>query len=627
MTPPTVVVLGEVTDWLTIPPALRNSAVAWLATTPGAIGVLREVRQPGLIAEDLVPADEVERLCVPAYENLRALCSRLDEALPAGAGVFSLALWELGARLDGVLWRATVLERLHERWPQARVVCWPAAEAASPGRIFELSWSGCRWPAVLARMAWRDGSEATVEPVLAPTGATPVPRGMGQWLRGNPVIWSAVQLHRQGLGTDAMARLADDSPAWLMFKAPYDWGDTLRQLAGAGQRLIFDEPDRYYAMSSSGRPVSAENHRLFERLWSEFCDDLPLWTQGALEPVAEELRRLIATAPGVMRNLHEVAARSAERFNVRGVMNAIGSDLRVQAVLGAYRAHGVPVVKWQHGSVWWNHRITQRMDDSDLSTADLHLVYGPATAKAYASAGRYGHCRLQVAGSARCNELRRDSRGWSAPTVLPRRLLYTATGYYGDEWYCGFSPPFMDGAYFRAQAELIRGLVALIESEEELSLTIKLAPRFARSPWPAWIMAASRSPRCRVVTNESSHAELVAGHEAVIIDCATTTLLETLCTDRFVYVLLIAPGWPEDEVAALSRRAVCAATPDALLGAVALHTRTGRYAADASDDTFVQRHASSRPTEREILASLNAVRRSPIDSSPVTSPPQLQPCP
>ena len=118
----------------------------------------------------------------------------------------------------------------------------------------------------------------------------------------------------------------------------------------------------------------------------------------------------------------------------------------------------------------------------------------------------------------------------------------------------------------------------------------------------------------------------MAGHEAVIIDCATTTLLETLCTDRFVYVLLIAPGWSEDEVAALSRRAVCATTPDALLAAVALHARTGRYAADASDDTFVQRHASSRPTDQEVLASLSAIRRSPFNSAPLTSPQQLQPC-
>lgn len=595
MMSPTVVVLGEVTEWRAIPSALRDSAVAWLATTPGAIGVLREAEQPGLIAEDLVPADEVERLCVPAYENLRGLCARLDEALPAGAGVFSLALWELGARLDGVLWRATVLERLHVRWPQARVVCWPAAEAANPSRVFELSRSGCRWPAVLARMAWRDASAAAVEQALAPTGAgaTPSPRSMGQWLRGNPVIWSAVQLHRQRFGTGAMARLADGSPAWLMFKAPYDWGDTLRQLAGVGQRVIFDEPDRYYAMSSPDRPVSAENHRLFERLWSEFCDDLPPWTQGALKPVAEELRRLIATAPGVMKNLHAVAARSVERFNLRGVINAIGSDLRVQAVLASYRRIGVPVVKWQHGSVWWHNRITQRMDDSDLATSDMHLVYGACLRDAYSAEARNKHCRLVAIGSARLASLYTrfgENKRQRTARKKVRSILYTATNLAGDAWYCGFSPPFMDGLYYRDQCALISRLRALVESDPEMRLTIKLPSNYFHDYPPPWVKELRVSQRCRIVTSEQTHSDLLLEHDSVVIDCATTTLLEALCTDLAVYVLLRAPQWPESELTHLRHRAVCAGDPGELVTALARHLKTGDYAADSTNETFVRRH-------------------------------------
>jgi hypothetical protein len=302
------------------------------------------------------------------------------------------------------------------------------------------------------------------------------------------------------------------------------------------------------------------------------------------------------------------AARTGKKFHVAAVLNAIGSDMRTQTVLNAYRGLGVTVLKWQHGSVWRHKRITQRMDESDLATADTHLSYGPITREAYLAGGLHEHCRVLTAGSSRLEALYHRAERTARPAQSPpRTILYTATNCYGDYWYCGFSPPFMDGTYYRDQVVLIQQLRSLIISDPGLQLTVKLPPRFDHDAPPPWVGELLGLPACRVITDEETHAELLLVHDAVIVDCATTTLLETLCTDRAVYVLLRAPAWPKEEVEHLSRRAICADNPLELLEALKRHIRTGEYRADRNDEVFLRRHGLVERSTKAAEATLRDV--------------------
>lgn len=601
------VILGELDHLGEVPEALRKQAGFWLATTPGGLGALESARMPFAIPEDLVSPAEVEVICTDSYEDLRKMCRHLDNALPGLAGIFSAMQWDLGARIDGILWRSCVLDRLSKVATTTELVCWPPARGVSPPAAFEVTWGHSDWANVLAHMPGGTGRTADLHRDLPPSSWS---REIAFRLRNTPLSWSALQLWRQGFGAKAIARLATGrGSAWLMLKAPYDWQQVLRDAARSGKRIIFDEPDRYFGAGGASTEDVGNLLGVIAAAWEDFVARRPAFARAALLSLGHEIRRIAASAPAVLPAMRAEVARTIARFEVDVVLNAIGSSLREQTVLAAYRDAGVPVIKWQHGSVWWNHRINQRMDDSDLATADLHLVYGPETKRAYRNAGHHMGCRVAVVGSSRLDKLRQTT---PAPSHGPRHVLYSATGVYGAEWYCGFSPPFLDGLYARHQADLVRRLLRLLAGDQEMSLTVKLAPNASGKKWPAWINEAASHIRCRVVVTEATHAGLLPLHDTVVLDCATTTLLETLCTSAFVYVLLGAPGWPEAEVRQLALRAVCADSPASLVESLALHRRSGRYDADPLNANFMQRHAVNGSSVEEVHALVAGLTRTAV---------------
>jgi hypothetical protein len=584
-----IVILGEEPDLEHVPISVRQDAVTWLASSPNASEALRGEKAEVLIPEDLVAPSEVASACVDAYEKLRSICERFDQLFEDGKDkIFSCALTDLGKRTDSVIWRSMVLERLYKKIPGSKLAAFrPAPKVAS--QQYALPFPTQAWSVVLENM----DCAADVVWLSNSGGGNGAPKRaqklVPRLVRRSPMVWSILQSWRCGLRQNLRGLADSGRRTLLMLKAPYDWEPAITWAAQNGWRIIFDEPERYFNSATETR--RALPSREVDNIWMDFCLDLPAAARKPTLALLPEIRSFALAGSHAVKHVQEIVAKTCDRFGVTAVLNAIAPDMQTQAVLQAYRQHHVPALKWQHGSVWWKERVTQRMDDCDLATADIQIAYGIGSQFAYQAAGHHAHCRVVPIGSSRLAAFyaRAHGSGASQPSS-PRTILYSPTNLYGDEWYCGFSPPFMDGIYYRDQVELVRGLDTLLASHPALTLTVKLPSHCRMDRIPLLKTESAGGTRRRVVTGERTYSELLLAHDMVLIDCATTTMLEALCTRRPVYVLLRAPQWPEKELNLLRRRAVCADNPEELISSMRRHLETGRYDADLQDEVFVRRH-------------------------------------
>jgi hypothetical protein len=579
----------------------EDPGAGWMATDGGSLAALSARGCRVSVPEDYVAAPQVAQLCAPAYEAVRRFCLEMERRDPEGAGFFRLMLWPLGARVDGIVWRSAVVQKIREQHPGCDLLVWPPRRADSTGAAgWDLSWDCCSWQSVVTGSAGKRHSGA---------GPDPAPRTkfLGQWLRMRPALWSAVQARRHGLGPGSWFRAPGRAGGWIMFGPSYDWGAVLRRAAAEGRSIAFDDEARYFpARRANPDPARAGTPELTAG-WRRLIEELPDVSAGAMAAVRDELAALRADFPAARRQASAVVGRTIRRGRPELVLNATSPALATKTALDLYRASGVPVAKWQHGSVWWHHRLTQRMDDMDTIGADRLLVYGPGAAEAYGRSKPAWAENLVPVGSSRLEELLR-LRGGSPPAVLrPRHVLFSTTNFYRDEWYCGFSPAYMDVTSAEDQRTLAEGLLALVRANNALQVTFKLHPAVRPDGEPAWVREARGTARCRVAGPGESHAELSRSHDAVVVPCATTMLFESLCSWSAVFALVRSPSWSDEDLGLLRRRAVCAGEPASLLAAVRQFVATGVYGPDRGDSAFLGRHGTSPGATGRALAAVRSL--------------------
>lgn len=621
--PTTVLLLEDDCPWHALPSWLRDGATLSLATGPKSEHYLATNNLPFLVPDDLVAADEVEAACVAAYELLHGTCCKLDGLKLAPPRTFAHALTDIAKRVDAIIWRALTIEKLRARFPNSRFAAFRAPPSEPRTEEWDLGFRPHPWSGVLADVDWAAQVLWLDRPAIKDRPKRNKP-SLASHLRRNPYVWSAIQSCRSGLTSNLPLIVRQDRPALLVLKAPYDWSPVLHWASEQGIPLMFDEPERYLGGKDQSTGVEAAADAILSREWGLFCESLPGYAFAPMQQLLPDLRKVVLLAPAAHRNVGQVVAAMRRKFRIAAVLNAIGPDLRMQTIMGAYQEQGVPVLKWQHGSVWCNHRINQRMDECDLATADIHFTYGEGTVAAYAASGRNLGCKLVAAGSSRLEALARQAKPRLSRTPeSPCRLLYTPTNTYGDSWYCGFSPPFMDASYRRDQKALLDGIKLLLERNPDARLTIKMPSHCSPLALPEWVKPVSRSPQCRLVFQEESHSSLLLEHDVAIIDCATTTMLEALVTYIPLLVLMRAPRWPETELSLLRRRARCFDEPRVLLQELTNYLAGQPYQADVTDQDFIRRHGlgvdSTKEAKEVIEGLIRALEEPSVHLSTETS--------
>ena len=559
----------------------------WLAVTPAAIAALRARGLDYLIPEDLLSRGEIETLCVSAYEELRMTVIRMDELTSSAEGggrLFWHTVHEVGDFVDAVVMRSMVLEKLIERYPGHRLLARPTHPAAETGTDWSLGRPGSFWGLVagcmpaLKNVKWLDPLK-----VVHPERSG-VRQRLGNLVRRSRIGWSVATSWRRGLHRNVRKLLLGGRPGVAVVGAPYEWESVLPLIESSGRTIHFIRPQSFLPEWGRGESKSDLRDKVAS-LWDGYVRKLQCNAVEALGAVRGYLADLSARAVRLRRALETGCGDLVQRRSVQLTLNAVDEKFATQIVLDTFRSQGCKVVKWLHGAAWRNRRINQRYDDRDLSTADHHFVFGDGVRRAYEADGRHRQCRVHSIGSGRLERQMTPASGCAA--AVKRSVLYITTNYYINGWYCGFTPPFMDGTYYHAQLELIAGLQKGVEGDPDRRLTVKLPPSYISDYPPAWADELRGQARCRVVVREVGLAELYAEHEIVVIDCPTTVLLEAILRRRKVFVLTSVVGWSSADLELLKKRVVCADSPGELADKVDDFLRSGEYPADLDNREFI----------------------------------------
>lgn len=401
-------------------------------------------------------------------------------------------------------------------------------------------------------------------------------------------MWRSVSLLRAGLTRQALRSLGGYSGKDIVILGgAYDWPAALGARVFDRFRVRFEDRSDY---SAEALPALKPEERGGERVWRELLATFE--DNSRLELMREAVLQIACRGPAACRSVVAAVRERVRRREVAAVLNAVSTDFATRAILCAYRSIGVPVVKWQHGSVWYRNRITQRMDLTDLSEPDVLLVFGEAVKAAYERNNPSRRCKVVCAGSANLDRLTHAAQ--RRPRVAPGgpRLLYVVTSYYSEQWYCGFSPPFSDNGYFRDQVAIMAGLTKLQDARPGLKITVKLPPSYSGDYEPPWAQELRARRNFTLIGAERNLGKLLLNHDAVIIDSPTTLLLEALSTAIPAFVLLRTVRWPEECLPGLARRAVCEDDPNVLLQRLEDYLSAGEYGADRRDRSFLRQYGT-----------------------------------
>ena len=570
----------------------------WVALGPGAAGALESGGLKFALSEDFVTTASQEEACRESQHRLRALCERRDAALHEadpelarlGMRPYLFHYMALVLMTDALVIRTVQLEAILKARPGPSVVAHLAVSEGDRG--FAFSNQETLYGRILSLPGF--AGRACLLPLDARLRAGRPMRHRLASLASKRLALISALIHLRARRFDLAAGLfAPGWPAVLAFNDLYDWEHLLADIQASGYavhryRESLLESPAPSAPAATG-PEDSSDHA---------------FTQGSISfwPLLRgRWERIGAEAPFVAKKIQADFERLVSGRRIRAVLSAATSSFNGHAFEQAAKNTGIPVLRWQHGFLALQDRITQFNDFNDQMTSDRVLCFGEGPLRAYENARAFPG-KVAAVGSPSLDALRASSRRTASPRG-GKRLLYVTTNFYDNHRYFGFRPLFSDLALYRDQCVIVDGLLDILRRTGERPL-VKLSPGSIYRD-PAWV---GRAAGLELFKDGIKFTDLLPRCDAVVIDLPTTTVLQAAATDLPLFVLTSHFEYPKDAAEALARRAVCSGDARELVAAVNSWRDSDSYAADTRDDEFLQRYGTFRGDGRSKERALAVLR-------------------
>lgn len=600
----------QVNDFLA---RFSNVKGEWIALGPSAMHHLSKKGIPYTIPEDYCSRGEIEKLCVAQFDRLTTVCRELDAVLLGrypflkewGIQPFYFHLWQLGQLADGLLSRVLQIKRILDRFSGSKVYAHLGPPKPWAGFGIGFSQIETLWGRLLSLNGW-GVDVCTVSEPMNEKGQTlfderfgsGLSRSKAKWILSNfagknPFRWSVASSIRSGWTINAWNILKHTmikkAAAIGVLNGIYEWDRILPELITDGYPVFFIRgPDLHKRALLSVQPQ--DDLELKDFLWEDFKKTFNNSQIRYIDILCDRFDYIVSTAPSLAQGIIKGLETFTSKNRITVLLTAVNTDFGSYVTKQFCRIKKIRVLSWQHGAEWYNKRITQRNDLLNLVSCDKMLVYGDGVKFAYESSplAQEEGCEIIAVGMPSLHPLR---------DIYPRsdkkeiNILWVFGGYYGNGWYCGFSPPFTDRMHYKEQIIILFSLLKCLRNNQRLSLTIKLAPSHYRYDNPPWVEDLPKSKRIRIVYGRPNFVELLTRHDVVIIDSPTTTLLQAVSTKLPVFVLMSVIRWPDEAVDLLRRRASCAENAVRLMEELEQYTRARTYDGDLENDDFLRQYA------------------------------------
>jgi hypothetical protein len=245
--------------------------------------------------------------------------------------------------------------------------------------------------------------------------------------------------------------------------------------------------------------------------------------------------RLTFLVKGLAPMMLSFYRRNMKVLEEKGIQAVIPSTILdgfSHTIAKAAKDSDIPVVTWQLGNYGY---IDQPMISYlDIMVPDAHMVFGKGVARTYRKEAKEHGTELVPIGSAFLESARSPKAARRARKFAGKgkTVLFVTTNYYQNGLYISFPPPFSDNLYWRTQ----RSIMDALGKREGLDIIVKLHPSHTYRESPITSYARRKGYSCKFVRGECYFRELLPLADAIVTDFPTTTLLESLMTDKPVFV-------------------------------------------------------------------------------------------
>jgi hypothetical protein len=574
----------------------------WVALGPSAMHRLDSSQIPYSIPEDYASSHEIGQACLGSYDRLKRVCEEIDGEIidedpflaKWGIRPLFLHLWQLAMVTDALVARSVWLRVILDHFSSAEVYAF--LNSAQPYGPLDISFAKTEtlWGRLLSVSGWKNGTVLLPEADLGLENDGDAPQESYLSALKNRV--------KSKLAADVTLRtvassikynipwniprnlLPSKAGAILVLGHPYEWRHIFPFLCESGGKLIFID-SRHFERDLPTVQAGPWSSRT-EELWAMFQAGLGADSNDYASALKDRVCWIIEKGPKMARTVMDGMERVLlVKSSIFKLLIHCGSTYFPEHVIRQiFAKRGVPAFGWQHGAVWYDKGITQKMDLMDLPSSTSFFTYGANVTLAYESSDLSGSCKIRSLGNITLDEI---SRNEGLASEQPCSILYVITNYYRNAWYCGFSPPFSDRIYFREQRLIIDALKEMAANNPQVKITIKLHPGVSYDSDPPWVTELKNVESIRL-KRSPGFVGMLKTHDIIIIDTPTTTLLESIATYKPVFVLTSVITPPKSDLPLLKRRAVCAENALELMKKVDACVRERYYQADVSDRAYLR---------------------------------------
>ncbi len=590
---------------------LRNKG-QWIALGPSAMFALDKENIPYKIPEDFYSVSKLEEICLVNHEKVEELCNKLDNEIlnrnpqlkEYGIRPFLFNIFPLIILFDGIISRIFQLKAILDFFPSYTI--WIHIRPWQPWGMFDILFSNqdTLWGHILALNGW--SHEINFISEEAPKAKTTLCRQVLQKVK--EYIKKFMFLNQPEVSLEQKNQEAKKGfktkGSFLVYGFPYNWKYTYNLFGKKGWGIVFSNDQMFKITPTSSDVI---NNTINEIINSD--PDLISYFQyrniSFYSLVYDRLAWIYKNGLAAYSHVSEKMKTFIEQYNIKAILTTINTSIVSYMVNQIGRHYALPVIRWQHGFVFYNNRISQLNEFNDLMGVDLLMVFGEEVAAAYRPYLNKFRVNVICVGSAELDNLRTKENISYIKHGRKISILYATTNFYFNYWYCGIEPPFIDRFFYNTQLQIMNGLNQILKSNQEVSLTVKLHPL---SDWidPPWIKDF-KNKRINYIKSIPSFSELIFQSDVIIIDIPTTTNLQAISTKRPVFVLTRHLRLPQRTLQILKKRAVCEEDSAELIAKVAKYIKEGIYCADVNDTEFLELYGIYRNDGESAKRAMEAV--------------------
>lgn len=580
----------------------------WVALGPSAMHYLEKMGIPFSIPEDYLSQEEIEAACVGQFERLTSVCRELDNLLAKdhpllgrwGIRPFFFHLWQLGQLADILLSRAMQLQKILEHFPDAEVQVHLAPPQPWAGFGLGFGQQETLWGRLLTLPGWnvqirtrpqpialgRNGKDSALQTLLSSfygflsrlskitPGCETITFSLRQgWWKNILNIWQPLKITKKS--------------SLVMLNGLYEWAGILPDLMQQGAPCYFVSGKllarpRLSVPTNSYRSTLAETFcQTFQKGFLPGSVDFSPLLQNRVAFIAEQ-------GPAIAEDLANRLSFFLRNKDIRALLFSVTTNYPSYIVSQYCRRNQIRILCWQHGAAFGDKgAVTQRTDLLNLTSCDQMLVSGEAVKRAYEGSplATEEGCEIIAVGMPSLEPLKGISPSSRGDKM---RVLWVFGGYYGNGWYCGFSPPTSDRLYYQEQMVILKDLIDLLGKFSQIEVTVKLYSSSYLTDNPPWVQDLKDVERLQLVYNHPNFVDLLPQHDLVIIDSPTTTLLQAVATRLPVFVSMSVIRWPDAAIDLLKKRAPCWERAELLMAGVRQFIESGQYPGDVEDREFLK---------------------------------------